>query len=192
MNVVATQETLPFPPQEPFLSRLIKPESEAIDFLTRPVSSILTIRCSHYHYGNSVLLIGDAAHAMSPSLGQGCNSAMEDAAILDKLLDEYSDNLAQAIAQFTICRKSDAHAVVELSDNVFPSFDKKLIIKFIVRQQLAQIFHRLFPQYFSPSLLELISGTTIPYSTILSTHRRWILKVKKANQKFLESSGESN
>ncbi|HEY9769943.1 MAG TPA: NAD(P)/FAD-dependent oxidoreductase [Coleofasciculaceae cyanobacterium] len=161
-------------------------ESEAIEFLNRPVSSILTIICSHYHYEDSVLLIGDAAHAMSPSLGQGCNSAMEDAAIVDELLNEYSDNLAMASAKFTERRKSDAHAVVELSDNVFPSFNKKLIIEFIIRQQLAQILHRLFPKYFSPSLLELISGTTIPYSTILSTHRRWISRVKKANRKFLE------
>ncbi len=163
-------------------------ESEAIEFLNRPVSSILTIICSHYHYEDSVLLIGDAAHAMSPSLGQGCNSAMEDAAIVDELLNEYSDNLAMAIAKFTERRKCDAHAVVELSDNVFPSFNKKLIIEFIIRQQLAQILHRLFPKYFSPSLLELISGTRIPYSTILSTHRRWISRVKKANRKFLEST----
>jgi kynurenine 3-monooxygenase len=156
----------------------------------RQASSILTICCSHYHYDDSVLLIGDAAHAMSPSLGQGCNSAMEDAAVIDGLLNEYSDNLGIAIAKFTERRKSDAHAVVELSDNVFPSFDKKLIIEFIIRQQLAQILHRLFPKYFLPSLLELISGTTIPYSTILSAHQRWISRVKKANQKFLASSRE--
>jgi kynurenine 3-monooxygenase len=168
----------------------IMSESEATEFLNRPVSSILTITCSHYHYEDSVLLIGDAAHAMSPSLGQGCNSAMEDAAIIDKLLNEYSDNIAVAIAKFSERRKSDAHAVVELSDNVFPSFNQKLIVEFIIRQQFAQILHRLLPKYFSPSLLELISGTTTPYSTILSAHRRWISRVKKANQKFLESALE--
>lgn len=162
----------------------IMTESVAIDFLSRPVSSILTIRCSHYHYDDSVLLIGDAAHAMSPSLGQGCNSAMEDAAIIDGLLDEYSDNLGVAIAKFTERRKSDAHAAVELSDNVFPSFNQKLIVEFVIRQQLAQICHRFLPKYFSPSLLELISGTAIPYSTILANHQRWISRVKKVNQKL--------
>ncbi|MGL5881280.1 MAG: FAD-dependent oxidoreductase [Xenococcaceae cyanobacterium] len=162
----------------------IMTESVAIDFLSRPVSSILTIRCSHYHYADSVLIIGDAAHAMSPSLGQGCNSAMEDAAIIDGLLDEYSDNLGVAIAKFTERRKSDAHAAVELSDNVFPSFNQKLIVEFVIRQQLAQICHRFLPKYFSPSLLELISGTAIPYSTILANHQRWISRVKKVNQKL--------
>jgi kynurenine 3-monooxygenase len=159
-------------------------ESEATEFLTRPASSILTIYCSHYHYDDSVLLIGDAAHAMSPSLGQGCNSAMEDAAVIDGLLNEYSNNLGIAIAKFTERRKSDAHAVVELSDNVFPSFNQKLIIEFVIGQQLAQRFHRLLPKYFPPSILELISGTTIPYSTILATNQRWISRVKKANQKL--------
>jgi hypothetical protein len=34
------------------------------------------------------------------------------------------------------------------------------------------------------SILELISGTTIPYLTILATNQRWISRVKKANQKL--------
>jgi hypothetical protein len=33
--------------------------------------------------------MGDAAHAVSPSLGQGCNAALEDVVIFDQLLDEY-------------------------------------------------------------------------------------------------------
>ena len=166
----------------PEVARMMPP-SEAEAFLNRPVSTIVTVRCSRYHYEDSILLIGDAAHAVSPSLGLGCNSALEDAALVDRLLDEYDDNLGDAIAQFTLRRKSDAHALVELSDYSFPSSSQKLFVEFILRQQFARILHRFLPSHFSPSLMELVSETTVPYGEILHSHRGWIDKVKKAQQK---------
>ena len=70
------------------------PESEIAAFLERPVATTLTIRCNRYHHDNNALLIGDAAHAVSPALGQGCNSALEDVTVLNRLLDEYGDDLS--------------------------------------------------------------------------------------------------
>lgn len=162
------------------------PESEVEAFLNRPISTISTIRCNRYHHGDSVLLIGDAAHATSPSLGQGCNASFEDVAFFDKLLDEYSHNIAEAIKQFTLRRKPDAHALVELSDYAFPLSGKLLFLEFFIRLRTAQIMHQLFPRYFSPSLFQLVSETTIPYSEILNSHKGWISRVKQANEKFLE------
>mmetsp|Transcript_13708 Transcript_13708/g.29448 ORF Transcript_13708/g.29448 Transcript_13708/m.29448 type:complete len:647 (+) Transcript_13708:128-2068(+) len=45
------------------------------------------VRCSQLH-GPRVILLGDAAHAVSPSLGQGCNASLEDVTVLQQLLDE--------------------------------------------------------------------------------------------------------
>ena len=47
---------------------------------------------------------------------KGCNAALENAAIFDKLLDEFADNWASVIAQFIVRRKADAHALVEISE----------------------------------------------------------------------------
>ncbi|MFB2971691.1 FAD-dependent oxidoreductase [Aerosakkonema sp. BLCC-F183] len=161
-------------------------DSEAEDFLSRPISTVLTIRCNRYHYGDSVVLIGDAAHSVSPSLGQGCNSALEDAVILGRLFDEYSDNLAKVTEQFTMRRKPDAHALVELSDNAFP-LSGRLFVEYILREIFAKFMHKLFPNVFPPSMMQLISETTESYGKILNLHKSWVEKVKKSNKKFIEN-----
>ena len=45
------------------------------------------LRAEHWHRG-PLFLVGDAAHAMTPNLGQGANSAMVDAVVLMRLLAE--------------------------------------------------------------------------------------------------------
>jgi kynurenine 3-monooxygenase len=184
VGLATTQEVLKFFRENFPEVGFLMPEEEAEAFLTRPVSTVLTIRCSRYHHSDSVLLIGDAAHSVSPSLGQGCNAALEDVVMFDNLLDEYSDNLAKAIEQFTVRRKADAHALVELCDSVIP-LSTGLLIEFILRERLAKILHPLFPKHFSPSIFELISETTVPYSKILNSYQGWVSKVKKSNEKFL-------
>jgi kynurenine 3-monooxygenase len=168
----------------PVLGKLL-PESEAEAFLKRPISTALTIRCSRYHYEDSVLLIGDAVHSVSPTTSQGCNAALEDVIVFDNLLDEYSDNLAAALEQFTVRRKPDAQALVELGNNAFP-LSPRLYIEYIFRDRLAKFLHQLFPKRFSPPIYELISESSVPYSETLKLYKGWVSRVKRSNEKFLE------
>lgn len=169
----------------PKLGQLM-PVSEAEVFLKRSPSRILTIRCNRYHHGDSVLIIGDAAHSVSASIGQGCNASLEDVTILDKLLDEYVDDWASAIAEFTVRRKADAHALVELGEHTFP-YSRQLFAEFMIREQFSKILHQLFPDRFAPSLLEMIFESSVSYSEILQRYEGWVKKVKKSNQQFLKA-----
>jgi kynurenine 3-monooxygenase len=156
-------------------------EAAAKDFLARPIAKILTVRCNQYHYGDSVLIMGDAAHAVSSSIGQGCNAALEDVMVFTHILNEYEDNLAAALQQFTLRRQPDGYALVELGDYAFPS-STGLFIEFILREYLAKIKHRLLPNIFPHSLIDMIFETTLPYSEILRNYQNWISKMKKKPQ----------
>jgi kynurenine 3-monooxygenase len=161
-------------------------EEEAEAFLNRPISNVLIARCDRYHQGDSVIIIGDAAHALSPSLGQGCNSALEDVVIFDRLLDEYADNWAEALPKFTLRRVPDARAVQELSDYAVPTSNKGLFLQYLLRRQIAKIANKLFPQFCPPFFPDLLE-TTMPYSEILKSTQGWISVVKKSNQKLSET-----
>jgi kynurenine 3-monooxygenase len=161
----------------PDLNALI-PDSEIEAFLQRPIASVLTVRCDKYHYKDSVLILGDAAHAVSPSLGLGCNSALEDVQILDSLLDEYHDNWETVISEFTHRRKADAHALLEICENPIP-YQKSLFLELKLRQFWAKIIGR-------PFLYEMLFDTTVPYTEILGLYKGWLEKVKKSNQEWLK------
>ncbi|TAE52938.1 MAG: FAD-dependent monooxygenase [Nostocales cyanobacterium] len=163
----------------PEVSKIL-PQSAAEEFAQRPISRVLTVRCNRYHIEDSVLLIGDAAHAVSPSIGQGCNSTLEDVRIFNEILDKNADDLKKSLPEYSSLRVADGHAVKDLSDYSFPT-DKKLFAEFIIRNSVAKFLHPLFPKKFPPSILDAVFDDDISYSKILLQNQDWISKVKNKN-----------
>ena len=67
----------------------------------------------HFAYG-PVLLLGDAAHATTPNLGQGAGQAIEDAAVLADCLTE-SASVPAAFAEFESRRRARTTRIVRQS-----------------------------------------------------------------------------
>ncbi|MEU6767279.1 FAD-dependent monooxygenase [Streptomyces sp. NPDC046853] len=65
---------------------------------------------THYHRGR-VALLGDAAHAMAPTLAQGGNQAIEDAVVLAHHADPAAD-LAAGLAGYSAARVPRTTAIV--------------------------------------------------------------------------------
>jgi kynurenine 3-monooxygenase len=75
------------------------------DWFARPTSPLCTVRCAPFNYGGAALLIGDAAHAIVPFYGQGCNAAFEDVSLLDELWKAHSNDTAEIFRAFSNQRK---------------------------------------------------------------------------------------
>lgn len=68
---------------------------------------------SSWHLGN-ICLIGDAAHATTPNMGQGAGQAIEDAWVLSELLAREAE-AAQAFEKFELLRKKKVRQIVDMS-----------------------------------------------------------------------------
>lgn len=69
-----------------------------------------------FHRGRAAIL-GDAAHAMAPNLGQGACQAIEDAVTLAYVLDR-SSSIPEGLADYTAARMSRATLIVRRSEQV--------------------------------------------------------------------------
>lgn len=73
------------------------------------------VTCSKLASGRA-LLIGDAAHAMSPNLGMGCNLALQDTLVLSDAIDAHPGNPEGIAAAYDSARRRNAHAATRLSE----------------------------------------------------------------------------
>lgn len=82
----------------------VGPLLEEVDSFDRVlVNEVIRVDCERFASGRIVLL-GDAAHAMAPNLGQGANSALVDAAVLlEELLG--AGRIEEALARYDARRR---------------------------------------------------------------------------------------
>lgn len=90
----------------------------------------------HGWHKGSVCLIGDAAHAASPSAGQGASLAMEDAMMLAKCLRDISD-IKTAFHTFEALRRPRAERIIKQSRrNGVPKSPTNAITRWFLYQLL--------------------------------------------------------
>jgi len=80
------------------------------------VNDVVRVDCARWHSGRRVLL-GDAAHAMAPTAGQGANSALVDAAVLVAELTG-GRPLPDALARYTDRRLPAVRRVQDRADQL--------------------------------------------------------------------------
>src|SRR5207302_3740277 len=128
-----------------------------------PTSPIYSIRCAPWTWRGRFALIGDAAHSVTPVLGQGLNCGLEDCATLDACLEE-SSNWAEALARYEVLRKPNADALTTLAENHFTELSTNAADPtFVLRKQIENRLHAQFPDHIAP-LYSLIAFTRIPYA----------------------------
>ncbi|GFO16873.1 kynurenine 3-monooxygenase [Plakobranchus ocellatus] len=155
---------------------LIGAEELTKTYMSSKALPMVSIKCKPYHVGNKCVILGDAAHAIVPFYGQGMNCGLEDCIVLNELLDSYNDDLTQALPEYTRMRHPDATAISDLAMyNYIEMRSHVNSTMFLLRKQLDNILHKLFPQTWVP-LYTMVSFTRTRYHECIS-HRQWQDKI---------------
>ena len=150
-----------FPDAVPLMPSLLE------ELKDNPTSTLLTIRCHPWAIQNT-LLIGDAAHAIVPFYGQGMNAGFEDCRILNKLLEEHSDDWIKVMSLFQTIRKPDAEAIAQLAlANFVEMRDLVADADFLLRKKIEAKLHELYPEKWIPLYSMVTFHEDIRYSNAL-------------------------
>ena len=134
------------------------------EYRTNPVGRLVTVRCNPWHFGEKVVLVGDAAHAIVPFYGQGINAGFEDCRIFDELLDQYDDDWSRALPAYTAARVENGNAIADLALHNFVEMrDHVGHPGFRWRKKFETLLHRVLPNGYTP-LYNLVSFSNVPYA----------------------------
>ncbi|KAK9808636.1 hypothetical protein WJX72_000965 [[Myrmecia] bisecta] len=123
------------------------------------------VECRKFH-GPRVALVGDAAHAVTSAMGQGCNTALETCRVLNDTLVRHNDDIDAALPEFSSSRVPDAHALQDLEylrvlsmprrKDAYKTWPERLYARMLYATSgiIGLLLFKLLPKYFkSPFFL---------------------------------------
>eukprot|EP00879_Flechtneria_rotunda_P010881 GHRR01011371.1.p1 GENE.GHRR01011371.1~~GHRR01011371.1.p1 ORF type:complete len:507 (+),score=143.33 GHRR01011371.1:1002-2522(+) len=126
-----------------------------------------------------VALVGDAAHSVTPQMGQGCNSALEDCRILAKALESSDYDVSLALSHYQQTRTPQVHALQHMEQETAwirrpPKLFQDPLDKTLARIAWTSFFIllpllRLIPgvsRAIHASMFQNIISTTTPYDKL--------------------------
>lgn len=103
------------------------------------------VHCNFYHSIEAgVVIMGDAAHATSPSIGMGMNTALRDAQIFSEILTENKDDFNKSLPSFSEVRVKEGNALSDLAFHLY-CLDKGQQLKATFHMLIRGFFHSKFP-----------------------------------------------
>jgi kynurenine 3-monooxygenase len=139
----------------------------ADNFFANPTGAMVTVKCSPWHVGGRVLLLGDAAHAIVPFFGQGINCGFEDCTALLEVLAHHGADWARVFSEFEDARKINTDAIADLAvENFVEMRDRVADPRFLFRKKVELALEAKYPERFVPKYA-MVTFHRIPYATAL-------------------------
>lgn len=148
------------------------------DYFENPTSSLIMVRCDPWNYKDSILLLGDSAHAIVPFYGQGMNCGFEDCTVFHEMYSEANGNWDGLLSNFSNQRVPDGNAILDLAlMNYVEMRDLTGDPDFLLRKKIEAKFTTLHPDKWMPL-----------YSQVTFSHTRYsdALKNDKAQQAIMD------
>ena len=115
----------------------------------------------------SVALIGDAAHSVWPSLGQGANCALETAQYLAAAIESKPHDVPSALEYFDAVRTPQVHACGRLSEAGFGGTAKRAgNFLFFAKIGALALLHKTMPFFFDKPALANINDPAWAYDDV--------------------------
>lgn len=147
-----------FPEVPPLMPEL------AAEFLRHPTGIMGTVRSQRWSDADRLLLVGDAAHAITPFHGQGMNCCFEDCRELDEFL-LHSADWARSFGEFENSRRPNTDAIADMAlENYLEMRDTVRDAKFHLHKALSLELERRHPQRFVPRYSMVMFRDDIPYA----------------------------
>jgi kynurenine 3-monooxygenase len=145
-----------FPDLEPHTARLVA------DYYAQGPSHLVSIRCFPWVF-RGLALIGDAAHAMVPFLGQGLNAGLEDISVLVDCVTDGKNRWEEALVQYQSRRKLNCDAVSDIAEQHYNELaEAAREPRFLLKKQLEVRLGQLFPKELE-SPYHIVSFSDRPY-----------------------------
>ena len=141
------------------------------DYFKNPIGRLMSVKCYPHFMAGSVMIMGDASHAVVPFYGQGMNAGFEDCLIYYEFLGQESNNLWKAAALYSKSHWRDCHAIADLSLYNYHEMRSHVNSRlFVLRKKVDNFLHLLFPRIFIP-LYTMVAFTRIPYHVIVERNQ---------------------
>ena len=135
------------------------------DFFHNPTASLVTIKCFPWSFDDDVVLLGDAAHAITPFYGQGMNAGFEDCRVLNELMERHGDNWELVFREFQQLRKPNADAIADLAVYNFVEMrDRVADPRFLLQKKIEGKISTQFPGQWTSLYSQVTFSPDVAYA----------------------------
>jgi kynurenine 3-monooxygenase len=165
---------------------LITEDEAKKQYKANPHLPLITLSCKPYHFESSVVIVGDAAHAMVPFYGQGMNAGLESVRVLYDHLDTHMQPLsgssdsdaiaaarAEALEAYTAFRQPDAWAISDLAMRNYQEMSSDVMSRaYLLRKWIEEKLSAYVPQLGWATQYSRVSFGNQRYSDVEKLARR--------------------
>ena len=161
----------------PGLTQHIKPDDICAQFARNPHLPLVNIKCSPHHFGDSCVILGDAANAIVPFYGQGMNAGLESVRVLfDKLRS--CGTIREALEAYTTSRTADTYAIADLALANYVEMRSSVTSPvYKLRKFVEETLDRYLPSLGWATQYSRVSFSNQRYSEVIerAKYQKWVL-----------------